>query len=409
MRGVGSWYDGVMVESIVESIVEAATRGAKTKSASSRSSRDGCFKYSHPRKSKGWHTLGRAVAHGHLGVDDAAAGAGADGAIKLRAKPTAAPRRRALRPPRDVCTNPRRSYPTPRPRSRSRRLVFGFALGACIAALMDAAARRRAPGVAPSAADPPPPKIAFLFLTRGALPHDHLWARFFQDQDPATYAIHVHAPPDFTFDATTTSSPDALRLFRRVIIPNPVASTAWGAASVVLAEKRLLARALLDPTAERFVLLSESCVPIRPFPRVRAVLLDTDRSFVESSPDRHQRWPGAYDLRAAAEIPRATRKGSQWFAMTRHHANVVAGDERLFRAFERYCAANDPTARATARAVFGRVLRAGRTLRPDGVDVGGLERELENRVVTYANWAVHAMASETIRRAGGGATRWRRS
>ena len=268
--------------------------------------------------------------------------------------------------------------------------MFGLALGALVAALMDAAARRRASGVAPGAADPPPPKIAFLFLTRGALPHDHLWARFFQDQDPALYAVHVHAPPDFTFDATTTSSPDALRLFRRAVIPNPVASTAWGAASVVLAEKRLLARALLDPAAERFVLLSESCVPIRPFPRVRAVLLDTDRSFVESSLDRHQRWPGAHDPRAAAEIPRATwRKGSQWFAMTRPHAAVVADDERLFRAFERYCAANDPTATATATA---RAASSDGFCAPDEHYVptvltsAGLERQLENRGVTYANW-----------------------
>lgn len=322
------------------------------------------------------------------GWDDAAAGAGADGAIKLRPKPVAAPRRRALRPPADASTNPRRSSPTPRPRSRSRRLVFGFALGALVAALMDAAARRRASDVAPGAADPPPPKIAFLFLTRGALPHDHLWARFFQDQDPALYAVHVHAPPDFTFDATTTSSPDALRLFRRAVIPNPVASTAWGAASVVLAEKRLLARALLDPAAERFVLLSESCVPIRPFPRVRAVLLDTDRSFVESYPDRHQRWPGAHDPRAAAEIPRSTwRKGSQWFAMTRPHAAVVADDERLFRAFERYCAANDPTARLTARAASSDGFCApDEHYVPTVLTSAGLERQLENRGVTYANW-----------------------
>ena len=268
--------------------------------------------------------------------------------------------------------------------------MFGLALGALVAALTDAAARRRAPGVAPGAADPPPPKIAFLFLTRGALPHDHLWARFFQDQDPALYAVHVHAPPDFTFDATTTSSPDALRLFRRAVIPNPVASTAWGTASVVLAEKRLLARALLDPAAERFVLLSESCVPIRPFPRVRAVLLDTDRSFVESSLDRHQRWPGAHDPRAAAEIPRATwRKGSQWFAMTRPHAAVVVDDERLFRAFERYCAANDPTATATATT---RAASSDGFCAPDEHYVptvltsAGLERQLENRGVTYANW-----------------------
>ena len=238
---------------------------------------------------------------------------------------------------------------------------------------MDAAARRRAPGVAPSAADPPPPKIAFLFLTRGALPHDHLWARFFQDQDPATYAIHVHAPPDFTFDATTTSSPDALRLFRRVIIPNPVASTAWGAASVVLAEKRLLARALLDPTAGG----SSSSA-------TRASRYDPSRACARfSSTPTGRSWS---PLRTATSVgpARTTRGGGDTPRDVAQRLAVVRDGDEAPRERRRRRRTALPRVRAILRgersvgegdgacAVFGRVLRAGRTLRPDGVDVGGI-------------------------------------
>jgi hypothetical protein len=62
------------------------------------------------------------------------------------------------------------------------------------------------PGVAarPSSS---PKKVAFMFLTRGLLPHDHLWARFFAGQDPATYSVYVHAPPGFLYNASTTTAP----------------------------------------------------------------------------------------------------------------------------------------------------------------------------------------------------------
>ncbi|KAK7274758.1 hypothetical protein RIF29_15856 [Crotalaria pallida] len=44
-----------------------------------------------------------------------------------------------------------------------------------------------------------------------------------------------------------------------------ILEVAWGKFSMVEAEKRLLARALLDPDNQHFVLLSESCVPVRHF------------------------------------------------------------------------------------------------------------------------------------------------
>jgi hypothetical protein len=62
-----------------------------------------------------------------------------------------------------------------------------------------------------------------LFLTRGALPHDHLWGKFFARQDRSAYAIHVHAPPGFVFDETTTRVPWLFNA--RVLLPNPVAAS----------------------------------------------------------------------------------------------------------------------------------------------------------------------------------------
>ena len=57
-------------------------------------------------------------------------------------------------------------------------------------------------------------KVAFLFVvTKGenGLPHDHLWARFFAGQDPNLYAIHVHVPKTFVFNASTTAAPELFK------------------------------------------------------------------------------------------------------------------------------------------------------------------------------------------------------
>jgi hypothetical protein len=86
----------------------------------------------------------------------------------------------------------------------------------------------------PAAAEAPgrPLKIAFMFLTRGPLPLDHIWARFFEGQDPATYSVHIHAPPGFLYNASTTAAP---HIFSGREVRNPVAADTiqWGGASLV--------------------------------------------------------------------------------------------------------------------------------------------------------------------------------
>eukprot|EP00897_Mesotaenium_endlicherianum_P004458 jgi/Mesen1/403/ME000010S_10861 len=104
-------------------------------------------------------------------------------------------------------------------------------------------------------------KIAFLFLTRGPLPLDALWAAFFR--------------------------------------------ITWGSLTMITATRRLLARALLDTRAQRFVLLSDS---------------------------KRGRW--RYSQKLLPLIPRHQwYTGSQWFAIRRYHAELLVKDEAYWNQF----------------------------------------------------------------------------
>ncbi|CAI5962455.1 unnamed protein product [Closterium sp. NIES-64] len=92
-------------------------------------------------------------------------------------------------------------------------------------------------------------KVAFMFLTKGAVPLAPLWERFFKGHE-GRYSIYVHASPDYTFpkNASTLFSNNTIRSEQ----------VGWGLPTMVDAERRLMAAALADPANHRFVLLSES-------------------------------------------------------------------------------------------------------------------------------------------------------
>ncbi|MBA0835967.1 hypothetical protein Goarm_008215 [Gossypium armourianum] len=111
-------------------------------------------------------------------------------------------------------------------------------------------------------------KIAFLFLTPGTLPFELLWDKFFRVD--------------------------------------------WGKISMVDAERRLLAHALLDPDNLQFVLLSDSCVPLHNFDYVYNYLMHTNVSFIDCFVDLGPHGTGRYSERMMPEVEKAAfRKGSQ--------------------------------------------------------------------------------------------------
>ncbi|CAO1943460.1 unnamed protein product [Urochloa humidicola] len=173
------------------------------------------------------------------------------------------------------------------------------------------------------------PKVAFLFLTRGPLPFAPLWERFFRGHD-GLYSVYVHALPGYA-GRYRRSSP-----FHGRQIPSREVS--WGSITLVDAEKRLLANALLDWSNQRFVLVSESCVPVFNFRTVYEYLVNSAHSYVESYNIDVPQCAGRYNPRMAPDVTEDQwRKGSEWFELSRDLAVDVVADQRYYALFRRHC------------------------------------------------------------------------
>ncbi|KNA09206.1 hypothetical protein SOVF_155590 [Spinacia oleracea] len=173
------------------------------------------------------------------------------------------------------------------------------------------------------------PKVAFMFLTRGPLPLLPLWERFFAGHE-AFFSIYVHTQAGFVFDV----SPDSVFFARQV----PSKEVSWGDVSLADAEKRLLANALLDFTNERFVLLSESCIPVYDFQTVYKYLTESTHSYVESYDDKTRFGRGRYDRHMRPNIMvDEWRKGAQWFEITRALGVEIISDNKYYHLFRKYC------------------------------------------------------------------------
>ncbi|RVX08863.1 hypothetical protein CK203_011036 [Vitis vinifera] len=110
----------------------------------------------------------------------------------------------------------------------------------------------------------------------------------------------------------------------------------WGEASMIQAERILLRSALLDPLNERFVFLSDSCIPLYNFSYIYDYIMSTSTSFVDSSfADTKE---GRYNPKMDPVIPvHNWRKGSQWVVLTRKHAQIVVEDDTVFPMFQQHC------------------------------------------------------------------------
>ncbi|XP_038886720.1 glycosyltransferase BC10 isoform X1 [Benincasa hispida] len=171
------------------------------------------------------------------------------------------------------------------------------------------------------------PKIAFMFLTPGSLPFEKLWHKFFDGHDDR-FSVYVHA----SREKVPRVSP---HFVGRDIRSEKVA---WGEISMVDAEKRLLANALLDPDNQYFVLISETCVPLHDFEYIYNYLMFTNVSYIDCFVDPGPHGSGRYSERMLPEIEKKDfRKGSQWFSMKRQHAIIVMADSLYYTKFKRYC------------------------------------------------------------------------
>ncbi|CAI0450708.1 unnamed protein product [Linum tenue] len=177
------------------------------------------------------------------------------------------------------------------------------------------------------------PKVAFMFLTVGPLPLAPLWELFFRGGDEGLYTIYIHSLPSYV-NATSDFAADSVFYGRRI----PSKDVQWGKSTMVAAERRLLANALLDFSNERFILLSESCIPLYNFTTIYTHLITSTKSHVEVFDQLGPVGRGRYSPAMQPTIkPAHWRKGSQWFEMDRRLAVQVVSDRTYFPLFERLC------------------------------------------------------------------------
>ena len=96
-------------------------------------------------------------------------------------------------------------------------------------------------------------KIAFLFLVYDNIVYNRLWAAFFESANPNKYSIYIHYKNDKNLGAF-----DKHKLKTTV-------DTEWAKVSLVKAQNLLLKEATKDEHNQRFIFLSQSCVPIKTF------------------------------------------------------------------------------------------------------------------------------------------------
>ncbi|KAH9805775.1 Core-2/I-branching beta-1,6-N-acetylglucosaminyltransferase family protein [Citrus sinensis] len=140
------------------------------------------------------------------------------------------------------------------------------------------------------------PKVAFMFMTRGSLPFELLWDKFFNGHE-GKFSVYVHVSKG----KLICISPHFVNRDIRS------AEVRWGKISMVDAERRLLANALKDPENRRFA------------------------------------GNGRYSIGMLPEIEKKNfRKGSQWFAMKRQHAVITLADNLYYPKFRDVCLIIDP-------------------------------------------------------------------
>lgn len=107
---------------------------------------------------------------------------------------------------------------------------------------------------------------------------------------------------------------------------------------MVDAERRLLANALLDLSNARFVLLSETCIPLFNFTTVYSYLVNSKHSFLSSFDDPKSTGRGRYNKRMWPTVTLSDwRKGSQWFEVHRKLALEIVSDHIYYPSFKEHC------------------------------------------------------------------------
>jgi hypothetical protein len=209
----------------------------------------------------------------------------------------------------------------------------------------------------------PEPRVSFLFLTRGDVHQQTIWEEYLEQ---AGHRARVFAHTKDVSLLRTGSILINAQIKQKVI-------TEWASLSLVHATLALLRCALEDCNSSHFMLVSESCVPVRPFEDLLVNLRRDDRS-------RMHVWPLS-EVKRGGDRDKANRLEqlsgitsehayfqSQWMCLSREDALIVT-EKDWTPSFENVYAADE--------CYFATVLAASGKPPPEAVAV---------RPITWTDW-----------------------
>jgi len=155
----------------------------------------------------------------------------------------------------------------------------------------------------------------------------------YQQQD--FFSVYVHASPGFSFPPTS--------LFSGLEVKDPANLTnAFALHTLIMAEMKLLEAALKEERNQKFVLLSESCIPIHPPEVVYAQAIHESKSRINACLDmfdygRLELWRWKVKMETQFLKKGHWRKSQQWYILNRDHAELALKDNHIKEVFKRYC------------------------------------------------------------------------
>lgn len=116
--------------------------------------------------------------------------------------------------------------------------------------------------------------LPLLIDISGHMPLEAIWHEFFRWRgNSSLYSVYIHPHHGFTYPEGS--------LFHGKEVRNKE-NVKWGGMSQVRGIRLLVQEALKDPDNEWFCMMSESCIPLLPFPKFRNALMNHDKSIINA-------------------------------------------------------------------------------------------------------------------------------
>lgn len=195
----------------------------------------------------------------------------------------------------------------------------------------------------------PPKKVALLFLTIKDLNHADVWQKLLEDAgDQYNIYIHSKEPLEHPF-------------FKNYRIAK-IVPTNW--AQHIRAWHELFKEAVANPENVKFVLLSESCVPLYTLNKIYEQLLADDLSYMAYA---RPWWPASHPREVHEIFPEFRYGNNEWMVLNRKHAELVAADVSIINVVANHVHDQE--------SYFGILFAIHNCL-----------SEVVNRMLTYVNW-----------------------